>query len=389
MFVSGSKLSLTDLLQPIKLETFLGQYWEQKPLHVLGQGRKDYAKILSIQDLDAIFSPSMTTLSLAKNGSLVPQNPSQKDVFEAFCQGKTLFIKQAQNHWKSIGMLCRDVEAILHHPVGATIVLSPQDSQGLSLHFDDVDVFVLQIEGEKHWQIYQPLQHLPQIPLDKGGYLSEDAVLSPPVQEVHLHSGDLLYIPRGFPHQAHSNEKISLHVSIYVNVVRWKDLITQVVEVMSEECVELHKSLPVGFLASGRDTTQILQEFQEKLKILSESTTLDLALRQLATRAIQQMQPLPDEHFVQLSHLETIELDTVLKKRLGMICYVFQHGSVAEISFPGGRITGPAYLETAFRFIADASQFTIKDLPNKMSDNSKLVLCRRLVREGLLKVSAR
>jgi ribosomal protein L16 Arg81 hydroxylase len=40
--------------------------------------------------------------------------------------------------------------------VGSNVYYTPADSQGFAPHFDDVDVFVLQIEGKKHWKLYTP-----------------------------------------------------------------------------------------------------------------------------------------------------------------------------------------------------------------------------------------
>ncbi|MEA5503555.1 cupin domain-containing protein [Halotia wernerae UHCC 0503] len=381
-------LSLEDLLQPIDLETFLKKYWEQKPLHISGEGRKDYKNIFSIQDLDTLLRYNNThfipTFNIIKNGTQVPQmnNPSQRDAFETYSQGNTLLVGSMHNRWKSIGLLCRNFELTLRHPTGATIVTSPNEVQGLSRHFDGVDVFVIQLEGEKYWQIYNPLESLP-LNVD-GDSLPADTLLDSPLQEVHMRAGDLLYIPRGFPHQAFTKETTSLHLSICVNVIHWKDLIAEVLSIASEQNIELRKSLPIGLLASQGGIGIIEQELHEKLSLLSE-IKVDVAIEQLGSKFIKQMQPLSDGHFTQINHLQDIDLDTVLEKRDGMLCYVFQRGNSAEIHFPGGSITVPAHVETALHFIADAEKFTVKNLSGGLSDDSKLVLSRTLVKEGLLR----
>ena len=38
---------------------------------------------------------------------------------------------------------------------------TPRRSQGFAVHHDTHDVFVLQVAGEKHWRVYDPLLELP------------------------------------------------------------------------------------------------------------------------------------------------------------------------------------------------------------------------------------
>ena len=34
--------------------------------------------------------------------------------------------------------------------------LTPSNSQGFAPHYDDIEAFVLQLEGKKHWRLYSP-----------------------------------------------------------------------------------------------------------------------------------------------------------------------------------------------------------------------------------------
>lgn len=40
--------------------------------------------------------------------------------------------------------------------VGANVYLTPPNSQGFAPHYDDIEAFVLQIEGKKRWKVYAP-----------------------------------------------------------------------------------------------------------------------------------------------------------------------------------------------------------------------------------------
>jgi hypothetical protein len=48
----------------------------------------------------------------------------------------------------------------------------------------------------------------------------------------------------------------------------------------------------------------------------------------------------------------------------------------------------PAFAGPALKYIGAAASFRPLDIPGRLSNESKLVLCRSLVDEGFLKVSA-
>ena len=97
--------------------------------------------------------------------------------------------------------------------MGANSYLTPRDSQGLAPHWDDVEVFVLQVEGAKAWRVWTweasgdgggkerrrgrgaPLASSPSGDLDERS-------LGEPALKVVLRPGDVLYLPRGTVHAA-------------------------------------------------------------------------------------------------------------------------------------------------------------------------------------------
>lgn len=47
--------------------------------------------------------------------------------------------------------------------------LTPPDSQGFAPHYDDIEAFVLQLEGKKHWRLYNPLSDREILPQFSSG----------------------------------------------------------------------------------------------------------------------------------------------------------------------------------------------------------------------------
>lgn len=102
--------------------------------------------------------------------------------------------------------------------------------QGFAPHFDDVDVFVLQLEGRKRWQVYKPLPGS-ILPRASSRDFSPHEIGSP-ILEVVLEPGDLLYLPRGTIHQAQSlPDHHSLHLTVSANQRNtWIDFLMPAVE---------------------------------------------------------------------------------------------------------------------------------------------------------------
>lgn len=100
--------------------------------------------------------------------------------------------------------------------VGANLYLTPPDSQGFAPHFDDIEAFVVQVEGRKHWKLYKPRNKEEELPRFSSRNFNEECdSLGEPILDVILAPGDLLYFPRGTIHQAKAvEEEHSLHVTI-------------------------------------------------------------------------------------------------------------------------------------------------------------------------------
>ena len=133
----------------------------------------------------------------------------------AFDDGATIVLQALHHNWLPLARFCRALEAELGHPVQANSYYTPRRSQGFAVHHDTHDVFVLQVAGEKHWRVYDPLLELPLKHQRCSSSLGEPGR---PVLELTLRAGDTLYLPRGWLHDALTSDTDSLHITVGVNV---------------------------------------------------------------------------------------------------------------------------------------------------------------------------
>ena len=85
----------------------------------------------------------------------------------------------------------------------------------------------------------------------------------------------------------------------------------------------------------------------------------------------------------QLRALDELALDTPLERRATVIAEL----AFPELSFEGKSITFPAHVEDEVAFLVSADgELSAADLPGDLDDEGRLVLVRRLVREGFLRI---
>ena len=124
-------------------------------------------------------------------------------VANAFAEGATIVLQALHHTWLPLARFCRELEAELGAGVQANSYYTPRRSQGFAVHHDTHDVFVLQVAGEKHWRVYDPLLELP---LKNQRWSKELGEAGPAVLELTLRAGDTLYLPRGWLHDALTSE---------------------------------------------------------------------------------------------------------------------------------------------------------------------------------------
>jgi lysine-specific demethylase/histidyl-hydroxylase NO66 len=200
--------------------------------------------------------------------------------------------------------------------------------------------------------------------------------------EVDLHPGDMLYVPRGFVHEAEARDSASLHITVDVHVRTWRDLLEDALAAMADRNPRFRRSLPPGILNDARSAALLEEGFRELIDLMHKEVRLSDAVGKHAEKLIVSRPPPPDGHFAML-HAD-IGLDTPLRKRTAVLTRRFQESAMAGIQFSGNQILGPAKIAEALRYIDEAEVVRPADLPGGLSDNEKLVLVRRLVRVGLL-----
>lgn len=387
-----------ELIEPISLENFETDYWENQVLHIQRDNPEFFSDLFSIKDLDYLLEytrPRGNSIRVVKS-----QQPISPTVYEnqdgslnlnqlyaAYADGHTIVVNEIQRFCNPIKELVESVRQYFGHHVVANLYLTPENEKALSPHYDTHDVFALQISGEKHWILYDdtyyktPLMHSFQ-PIFQREHLTG-------AKEITLKAGDVLYMPRGVPHEAYTTDQSSMHITFGVHSTQWLDFISKAVLNLGQKHIELRRALPIGYLNSEEKelfSQDIENNFMNILRNIFEKENIKGTLDILSEEFRNQEQSKPDGHFSSLDKLNHVDLDTKVIKRDGLKSKVINHVTGARILFQGNTIKGPSQIANTLDFISQQEQsFFVNAIPY-ITDENKIKLAKRLIRGGLLKI---
>jgi lysine-specific demethylase/histidyl-hydroxylase NO66 len=347
--------------------------------------------LLSLPDVDHLIASTalrLPSFRLVKEGKALPSSSYTKTartgsqsvagmadparIFAEFERGATIVLQGMHRYWLPLARFCRDLELQLGHPTQVNAYITPPGSRGLAVHRDGHDVFVLQMFGTKRWQVYARSPDLP--PPDD------------PILETELRPGDSLYIPRDFPHAASTQETASAHLTVGILSPTWIGAVREAVRLAEDE-PELAEPLPLGFgldPAAFRDAVEDrLLAFQRWLEKVDPGEVAE----RLARGFLTSRQPLLGGQLSQLLSLPALSDRSRVRRRPSSICVILPAGDEIAVLIGDRELRMPAWVEPAVRSLATGTEVTVNDLEPDLDDaDSRLVLVRRLVREGMLEV---
>jgi len=385
--------SFDDLIYPIEFSRFENEYWEQKPLFI-ERGDKDYYQsLISLEDVDTLLDlarPNGSSLRVVKNQEALPANKYENQdgslnlnqIYVAYADGYTIVVNEVERFWKPIREFCQNLQLFFNCKVVANMYLTPKGQKALLPHYDTHDVYAIQIHGKKHWKLYDPEYATPILNSFQPIFQREQLKNC---QDVEVNAGDVLYVPRGVPHEAISMDESSLHLTIGVYPVQWMDLLSKAIYHAALTNLDVRKSLPIGFL-NGIDQNQIKSKFEELTQQIIPGLSTGVSLNLIAEE-FRMSQRLPgDGHFIHLDNLNNVDINSRIENRDGLTATVQNAGNDTRIVFPGNVIKGPIHISPCFEFIANAkSGFLVNEIP-LVNDENKIKIVQRLIRGGLLKV---
>jgi ribosomal protein L16 Arg81 hydroxylase len=131
---------------------------------------------------------------------------------EKLRDGATLVLDAANELSPPLQRLCAGLSGELIASCQANLYACWGCSQGFDVHWDDHDLFVVQVQGRKRWAFYGFTREHPSYRDRHAEHRKPEA----PIEEIVLEPGDMLYLPRGYWHAAVGTGEPTLHLTIGV-----------------------------------------------------------------------------------------------------------------------------------------------------------------------------
>ncbi|MEA1943228.1 MAG: cupin domain-containing protein [Pseudomonadota bacterium] len=374
---------LASLIAPVDADSFFRDYHEQKALIARRDDPERYSGLLSIERIDAIISAlnlRAGDLDMARTDPPVrPEDFTFETGFidpggvaEQYRQGATIILPQLHMRDAGLGAFCRAMEALLSCHVQTNIYLTPPHNQGFNTHYDDHDVFVLQVSGEKRWRLYDmPLEN----PYRGEGFRPGDHPVGEPVEEFVLKAGECAYVPRGLMHDASTHgEAPSLHITLGLIVKTWADLMLEAVSEVALREPAFRRALPPGFARPGFDRKAAGAYFAGLAETLAQEAQMDAAMDMFADSFIRSR--MPDTQGTIAGYDRPADPAARFRLRPFVPWRLAADGEEVVIVTAGGDVRFPAASEPGLHTLLDGGTISLESFPDLDADTARDVLGR-------------
>jgi ribosomal protein L16 Arg81 hydroxylase len=354
------------IIAPMTREEFLSRHWEQTWLHLKGAPGR-FTGLMPWDELNRLLANARLApplVRLSQNGETLdasafmhtPPGSGHLPRMDAgklavlLAQGATLVLHMVEDIAPQVRALGRVVSEALQARNYINLYASWKTQKGFDLHWDAHEVLVLQVHGRKRWQIHAPTQ---EQPLDAGVPPRPDGA---PVWDGMLEEGDVLYLPRGWWHQAEPVNEPSLHLTIGISPMHGLNLLGWLASRLRRHSALARRNIPAGGRARA--------EHIAALQALVAASLTEAAMEDFLHEAADHHHGHPELQLPRAPHAQLAPLHARSLVRLASSSrLVLQtQGDVVTFNAYGKNYRVPAFVAPALVLLGDAHAVCVADL---------------------------
>jgi len=204
-------------LGDISLDLFLEQYWQKKPL-LIRNALPNISSPISADELAGLACEDSIEARLIINQEdnwTLKHGPFDENAFADLPDSHWTLLVQAVDHYvPAASKLLEQFDFIPRWRIDDLMMSYAPKGGGVGPHFDNYDVFLVQTQGQRLWQIgghysdNSPIESGIPVKIVKNFTVEESWVLNP---------GDILYVPPGVGHNgiAQSDDCMTCSIGFY------------------------------------------------------------------------------------------------------------------------------------------------------------------------------
>ncbi|CAD5232360.1 unnamed protein product [Bursaphelenchus xylophilus] len=263
--VNASVKAFRWFVAPVNPQDFFQHIYAKRALVIHRNLRSFYADVFPATDFYKLFQDNFleygvnVNVAKYKNSVRTTHNGNGRvtagRVVQHFSDGCSIQVVNPQSFNKNIHYICDQFQELFNCFVGANCYYTPKNTAGFAPHWDDIDAFLIQTEGRKHWKVYGPSDTDEIWPLESSHNFSKEEMEARKgtlVFDGWLETGDVLYMPRGYIHCATADKnQDSLHVTIslaqnFTYSELMKEAMDRLVEAQTLSIPQVRKNLPIN-----------------------------------------------------------------------------------------------------------------------------------------------
>ena len=283
--------------------------------------------------------------------------------------GSTLVLDTVGAFDPTMEVACRAFQWWSRELVQVNAYLTTHDTSGFALHWDDHDVLVVQLAGEKTWEIRGCSRAVPMYrDAEKNQTPSEDVIWSGT-----LSTGHVLHIPRGYWHQATRRglgEGFRLHVTFGFVKRTGVDWLTWLADHSRED--ELFRQDLDRWGTQNQRAAQ-----QEELAKATSKLAASHSLSEFLTQREQERPP-----HRQVTTFGTFGAPTAVVCATEFPPQWEQHGETVDVLAVGKKITFAAQAAPALRILLSGCPVSLAETTTATGVNTS-ILADVLIAEGI------
>lgn len=295
-------MTFAELLAPMTPEQFFAEFHDRKPLHIRG-GAAKFAQVLSWRQINRLLDMthiwSSQSLKLVLDGKpIAPEEycaratgrdndpvmqPVAARVRDWVAKGASVVLNDVDSLTPGLAAVSHALESAGLGKAQGNVYISWQSHKAFPAHYDTHEVWAVQVEGEKTWNVWEGRADWPIAnPVFRSQTQAHHEQAKGKLREkVLLKAGDILYLPRGWYHDALAEAPASVHVAFGVHAPLGMDLLNILHERAMYDA-EFRKPLPRqdGSAAAKFALTTRAQQLAQRIGELARDPKVMAALEQ-------------------------------------------------------------------------------------------------------------